>query len=154
MANLIPIHKAKLKQILNLLVWDGATFEQKSLDGKNQIKTFFTSNFDFFPSILIFHKTKTSEVKDTAYNLEINSYIIRVINRFQDGKEAQENDIDELVSLITDTLVNNYAKTNNEWENLTNIKVDEYKANDQNTYFYKDITIELWNTQTRSISNL
>lgn len=150
MANLIPQHKAKLKQILETINYGGATFEQKKEQGQEYIKTFFTNTFDLFPNIIIFHKTKTSQVYDTAENLEINTYTIRVSNRFQDGKEGQESDIDELVSLITDALVNNYAKANDTWENLTNIKVDEYRSPENSTYFYKDITIDLWNTQTRT----
>lgn len=151
MANFIPIHKAKFKQILNSLVWNGATFEQKERDGRVHIKAFFTSFFDFYPAMSIFASGGSSEIADTAYNLERNNYTIRVINRFQDGKEEQENEIDQLVSLIMDALVNNYAKTNAEWENLTKIKVSTFGANDQNTFFFKDITFEVWNTQNRNL---
>ena len=154
MANFIPVHKTKLKEILNTLVWNAETFAQKELNGQTHIKSFFTTYFDFFPSIIIFHKTKSSEVANTAENLEKNTYTIRVANRFQDGKEEQENDIDNLVSMICDILVNNYAKTNSEWENLTNIKVGDYAANDQNTFFFKDITVELWNFQKRDLQFL
>lgn len=150
MANIIPTQKAKLKEILNTLTWKGSTFAQKQTEGKSHITTFLTTNINHTPSIMIFHSGQISQVADTATNVETNSYTIRLAtNKIT---EESQNDLELLGSLIIDILVNNYAKTNAFWLELRNLKLGDYKMNDKETLFYRDLTLELVALKTRNLS--
>ena len=150
MANFIPTQKAKLKEILNTLIWKGSTFGAKEIAGKNHITTFLTTNINYTPSIMIFHSGQVSQVADTATNYELNTYTIRLAtNKIT---EESQNDLELLGSLIVDILVNNYAKTNDFWLELRNLKLGDYKMNDKETLFYRDLTLELVMFKTRNLS--
>ena len=150
MANIIPTQKAKLKEILNTLTWKGSTFAQKQTEGKSHITTFLTTNINHTPSIMIFHSGQISQIADTGSNFEFNTYTIRLAtNKIT---EESQNDLELLGSLTVDILVNNYAKTNAFWLELRNLKLGDYKMNDKETLFYRDLTLELVALKTRNLS--
>ena len=99
---------------------------------------------------MIFHSGQISQIADTGSNFEFNSYTIRLAtNKIT---EESQNDLELLGSLTVDILVNNYAKTNAFWLELRNLKLGDYKMNDKETLFYRDLTLELVALKTRNLS--
>lgn len=150
MANIIPAQKAKLKEILNTLIWKGSTFAQKETEGKSHITTFWTTNIKETPSIMIIHDKNERRIADTASNFETNAY--RISLAVDKITEENQNDVELLAMMIMDILDNNYTKTNAFWLNLENLKLGGYKMNDKETLFYRDLTLDLTNLKTRNLS--
>lgn len=149
MTNLIPIHKARIKQILNSIVWDGATFEEKENEGKSKIRTFMSFDIQTFPEIQIIHDKQKTYPTDTSDNTEENNYIIRILNTYNDLERSQ-NDTEELLSLINETLANNQNSTNATWEDLRILESSSYQSDPNGLTIFKDIKILVKNTKNRN----
>lgn len=153
MANLIPVHKAEIKRIISNTIWQGKTFAQYESEGFNHILKYWTNKPDIFPSIQIIHFGQTTQVIDTAENYETNIYQIRIAENFQtEDFENTQTTIEELISLLIETLANNQNKTNSLWEDLRIIKTGEYQSASTSTIVFREIQIEIFNTKTRTPS--
>jgi len=149
MTNLIPIHKARIKEILNPIIWNGLTFAQREADGKTAILTFMSFKTEIFPQIQIIHDKQKAYPSDTAYNNEENNYIIRILNTYTESERSQ-TDTEELLSLIIETLANNQNNTNDTWEDLRILESSEYKVEPNGLAIFKDIKIMVKNTKIRT----
>jgi hypothetical protein len=154
MANLIPIHKTKLKDILSQISWtNNKTFDKLEDEGFKHILKYWTNKPPVYPSIQIIHAGQTTEVFDTAENWETNTYQIRIAQNFDISDfEIIQEETEELVSLITEILANNQNKTNNIWEDLRVEKTGEYSSSSNSTIVFRDIIIQIKNTKTRTPS--
>ncbi len=116
--NYIPVHKAELKRILNLVVWDGQSFGSRETAGHIHIYTNNISELSVFPTILVAHQKVSIRIQDTGTNLYANIYRIRLLTSYSDNSVMAEEALEELTSLIAEKLSDYMAGDNSTWENL------------------------------------
>jgi hypothetical protein len=141
-----PQHKLKLKEIIEGIEYDGATFGDRSSE---HVFTNAVSEIQNYPTITITNEAYRNEVEDTGYNRITNTYAIRVFFAYQEPIELTESAINELISLIQTTLVDYMWGVDDNWEH-TNFTGSGRLTDTGQGVVYKEMTIDLINREPRN----